>query len=165
MQPALITNPGIKSLTGRFNKHVLNCAQNNSRNVKALLLSSVVLDTYGNMVDYYKTDGNKEVPSEKKPYIKAYKLMNGIVSAVAQVGLGFTVLNNKVQENLAHALFGSLKKQGTKESLELFNKCAKGTKAATTLILATVLVKRLLVPFIVTPLASFTSHFLKEKKD
>lgn len=155
MQPASLIQKSVKSFNKGFNRHVINCVNNNSKNVRALLISSVALDTYGNFVDFYKTGKNKEIPKEKKPYIRAYKLMNGIISCLAQMGLGLTVLNDSFQRNLANKLFGSLKKQGTKESLVLFNKCAKGVKAATTLIFATVIIKRLVVPFMVTPLASF----------
>lgn len=158
------------------NRHVENCRLNSSTNAKSLLLTALVLDVYGNSVDAVKTLKNKEIPEEKRKYIAAYKMVNGIASFATEAVFGFTVADEKFQKALSEKMFGFLKKMDKQKfeksfgflkrsNTELFSNCSKGLQVASALVLATVFIKRLVVPFLVTPIASYLKKYMESREN
>ena len=164
-------------------------AEKNQRAEKAAIYiagfsvaSMVIKDAIG--CYYYVTQSlkNKKIPDEKRKFVAALDLVNGVVMIATQIILTLTLA--KFQKKLFDKHFDkyfnsdAIKKltgkilndkgikKGTKEfwtvarsvitnTKNIKNICSTGFAVITSLIGATVIAKRVIVPFIATPLATW----------
>jgi len=121
---------------------------------------------------------NKKIPEEKRKFVAALDLTNGVFMVTSQLLLGFTILNKTIQDKITEKLFGGLREKaanfarqmGNIENAEkfgskVFGNCKKGFTLASGLIVSTIIAKRLLVPFIATPTAGwFKNKYMNDDK-
>lgn len=138
---------------------------------KVLVVANAFKDLINCGFYVYQSYNNKKIPEEKRKFVAALDLTNGLFMVTSQILLGLTICNKAVQERLNKYLFGGLKEKATKYALEsnkgftqetaakfgekIFKNCGKGFTVASGLIVSTIIAKRLLVPFIATPTASW----------
>jgi len=146
-----ISEPFIKSMQNHIEKSRLN----DEHNVKIIILSMGALDFYENIVDFKNVNKNKELPAEQKKYIESYKISNAVLSPLIQVGFGLLMLKTKIHKPLSKLLFGKYEKTNP----ALFKDCKLGMMIFTSVIFAALILKRLVLPMFVNPLAAY----LKEK--
>ena len=146
------------------------------------LVSKDALNCY-----YYVTQSlnNKKIPDDKRNFVAGLDLANGILNIVFQLGLGkFIVAHSDkfFDKHIAPKYYGegAIKKfaetmkqnmkqhtpEAIKEAFDLRKNTAKsGMKLIATLVGTTIVCKRILVPLIATPMASFfRKQFDKNKK-
>jgi hypothetical protein len=130
---------------------------------------------------------NKDIPEEKRKFVAALDMANGILMIGAQLLLGFKFTSKEVQDKITKKLFGNLEKKATtfvnksiisnptnftadlriklRNTAKLIpESCKKGFTAISTIIVTTVLAKRVIVPFIATPTASWLKKNYMDKK-
>ena len=141
--------------------HITKSRLNQSLNVKALIISAALLDLYGNTVDSIKISKNNKIPEEQRRYLLCYKIINGVFSALLEVFGGFVVLDKRIQSKISDILFKNIKITNP----ALFIKCSNGLKAFSSIVIATVIIKRLIAPIFVTPTANLLKNkFFKAKR-
>ena len=149
----------IEPVKNLIKNHITRSRINSVYNTKALIVSAALLDIYGNTVDCIKIYNNKAIPDEQKKYLVSYKMVNGLVSAILETVAGFLITNKETQEKLSNFFFKSIKNNNP----ELFSQCSKGLMIFSSIVISTVMVKRLIAPVIITPIASFIKkNFLSE---
>ncbi len=143
------------------------------------LVSKDALNCY-----YYVSQSlkNEKIPDDKRNFVAGLDLANGILNIVFQLGLGNLIVNNsdkvfdkyvapkyygpKAMENFAKNNKGYTQ-QAIKEAFDKRLTIAKGgMKLIATLVGTTIICKRILVPLIATPMASyFRKQFDKNKSN
>ena len=161
-----------------------NYIADNTKFITGLGVTSIVLKD-GVWCYMYVTQSlnNKEIPDDKRKFVAALDLANGGLMILLQLGMFFTISNKKVQEKMFNALFGKhfdraaskgyqamlknndlLKDMKGSDFHPVLNQARKDVKAAfenvTSLFAASVVAKRMLVPFIATPLADKTKVWM-----
>ena len=129
---------------------------------------------------------NKKIPEEKRGFVAALDLANGGLMIGTQIIAALTISNKKVQQKIFNAIFGNkLNRSFRKGIIDKLSKDSKfgalGKKmlndnfkdvtktasdalgAFTTLIASTIVAKRMVVPFISTPLATYLKENYLEK--
>lgn len=154
-----------------------NYEKDSAKFIAGVSLSSVVLkDTFGCYFYVTQSLKNKDIPEDKRKFVAALDLTNGVLMIAAQIATFFTVSNAKVQNFLFDKTLGKyftnaarrnskelLKAQGKeipkKQFYDAFKNAEKTSRAAfkifLPLVAATILAKRVLVPLVATPLASW----------
>jgi hypothetical protein len=138
---------------------------------KVLVVTNAAKDLINCGFYVYQSYNNKRIPEEKRKFVAALDLANGMFMVVTQLFLGLTICNENVQKALNNKLFGKLEKSAAEFAKKIhpeitvreaenfgkkvFKNCGDGFKVASGLIVATILAKRLIVPFIATPTASW----------
>ena len=137
---------------------------------------------------YYVTQSlkNERIPEERRKFVAALDLANGILNIVTQLTLGLAVASDTCQDWLKNKFFKNIldKKEiaeaykdirkviGLKEIPEkAFNKsmegvskhCLNGLKVITALGASTIVAKRMIVPFVATPIASWYKEKYMDK--
>lgn len=156
----IMTNFKNRAVSG-FKNHISKCAVNPKYDAKALLLATVGLNIYSNVVDYYRLKQNKEIEKEEKNYLQAFRVTNGIVSALAQTGVGLAIISDKAQNAIIKGISRFYK--GFDKNLN--NVGRRNLLKLTSLIGAVAITKRILTPLVVTPIASFADNMLNEIKE
>ncbi len=142
--------------------------------------SIVIKDGVGCFKYVSQSLNNKEIPDERRNFVAAMDLSNGLLMILAQIGMFFAMrkysgpifdklfkksFNPKALENLAAKLrnedhsirklvFNKEAEKVRKESLDLF-------KFVVDIAAATIIGKRIIVPFVATPVA----NVVKDKMD
>lgn len=129
---------------------------------------------------------NKDIPEEKRKFVAALDMANGVLMIAAQIALGFGFTSKKAQDWMTGKIFGGLKERISKlvkedilshaseytgdYRIKLLNiieripkECKTGFKAISTIVVTTVIAKRIIVPFIATPLASWVKKNYMDK--
>lgn len=151
--------------------------KNNNKLITGISIASIVLkDGYGCYLYVKQSLNNKKIPEDKRKFVAALDLTNGGLMIAAQILMAVTISNKKVQEKMFNKLFGKYFERSaqkgmktvlqSKESLQGlsgkkfhagFDKYKKDIISAfghiTSLVAATMIGKRMIVPFIATPLA------------
>jgi len=140
------------------NNHVIKCVKDKKINSRFILLSAVTIDTFGNFVDAYNINKNTKIPEEEKKYMVFYKIVNCLVSVATMLSLGCLLTSDPVQKELRKRLLKNIA-----HNKQLFNICAEGLRNFTALAGTTIFVKRLLVPFISTPITSNIKKKISDK--
>ncbi len=141
-------------------KNYINRAVNDPNfHLKTVIVSSAMIELSQNAMDAHKALKNKKISKDERDYIASYKITNGLLSFASEATIGCVLANDKVQNKLADFCFKRLR-----SSPETFNKCAQGLKILFSLLVASVFIRRLIVPFISTPLASTVKDKVIEKK-
>lgn len=158
----------------------------NSAWIAGLGVTSIVLkDGFGCYLYVNQSLNNKEIPEDKRKFVAALDLANGGLMILLQVLMTYTISKKVFQEKMFNKLFGKLfNRQASKsaqaimESREHLTGKVKGNQefhkafadyrdsaitalgTLTTLIAATTVGKRILTPFIATPLADKTKEWM-----
>lgn len=175
----------------RLLKNVCNNYQgNNLKYMAAWAIASIVLkDGLGCYMYVKQSLNNKNIPEDKRKFVAALDLANGGLMILAQLVMFKTISNKKVQEKVFDKFFGKLFERSSKKGYQAllknkeqfknltgkefniaFDKFHSGIKGTfgllTTLVASTILAKRVIVPFIATPLADKAKGLLysDEKK-
>lgn len=161
---------------------------NDDNIITAVGVASVVAkDGIGCALYTYQSLNNKSIPEDKRPFVAALDLTNGILMISTQIAMtiGFTKFQNKLFAKTLGKYFNRSASKGYQSVLSktaqfkgisgdefhpAFEKY-KGTVTSaftqiTGLALSTIVAKRMIVPFLSTPLAdSAKKWMMKEDKD
>ena len=163
--------------TSLLNSVCKNYRADNVKYITALGITSIILkDGLGCYMYVKQSLNNKKIPSDKRNFVAALDMTNGGLMIGMQLLMFKTFSNDKFQEKLFgkffdkyfdrparkgyQALLGCQEKfskltgKEFNTTFESFKKSTKGTFGAiTSLVAAVVIAKRVIVPFIATPLA------------
>lgn len=120
---------------------------------RTLLLTSVSKDVFAYGLRVHNTLKNDKIPEDKKKYSAHMDLASGITTAVVQIGTGFLMSNEKFQNGIAQKLFKPLK-----DNKRAFNAAKTSFSAISTMVVATLLAKRILTPLIASRLVYRAEH-------
>lgn len=177
----------VNSAPFRYSAKQFNSPQG-AKFVAGITLSSILLKDGIGCAYYVKQSlNNKKIPEEKRKFVAALDLVNGVLMIGTQFLMFFTLSNKKVQEKMFKGLF---KKALTPENTEKIAKSVKNTLgskfdrhafekaldavkasgqdalgALVSLVGATIVAKRMIVPFISTPLAQWAKDNIINKGD
>ena len=158
----------------------------NSAWIAGLGVTSIVLkDGLGCYLYVKQSLNNKDIPEDKRKFVAALDLANGGIMILFQVLMTLTISKKVFQEKMFNKLFGKKfnrqasksiqaimetkdnlkgKVKGNQEFHKAFNDYKDSAIAAlgtvTTLLAATTVGKRILTPFIATPLADKTKEWM-----
>ena len=76
---------------------------------RTLLLTSVTKDVFAYGLRVHNTLNNDSIPEDKKQFSADMDMASGITTAIVQIGAGFLVSNEKLQNGISNKLFKSLK--------------------------------------------------------
>ena len=167
-----------------------NYQDKNLKYMAAWAVGSMILkDGLGCYLYVKQSLANKNIPEEKRKFVAALDLANGGLMILAQLIMFKTISNKKVQEGIFDKFYGKLferpvkkgyqallrnrpefknlsKVEYAKEFNQAFNKFHSGIKGTfgllTTLVASTIIAKRIIVPFIATPLAERAKGLLSK---
>ncbi|CDC17910.1 unknown [Clostridium sp. CAG:306] len=161
---------------------------------KALALASTTTKDAVNCYYYTtQSYNNKEIPEDKRKFVAGIDLANGILNVITQLTLGLVVnkqsdkLFEKIfkggivakPENIAKykQKVNALLQKSTltkhissteaeiKDAIKKTNKIAKGGFGVIAVLIVTqIIAKRMIVPFLSTPLAGFFKHYLDKRE-
>lgn len=156
----------------------VNLLQHQNKYMWFGIITITVKDFIGMLAYFYQSINNKEIPVEKRKYVASYELMNGLINCVLPFALGVTIQNEKVLDEVNYRLFKKLyvdpqelaKATGTaKEALqkqaELYKTCRGGLKTFSAIVLAAIISKRIIAPFIAGPAAAWYKKKYMNKVD
>ena len=151
--------------------------ENNSKFITALSVGSIVAkDGYGCFVYVWQNEHNKNIPEDKKKFISGLDIANGALMVLAQILAYMTISKRAFQLKVFDKALGKYFTPERYEKIEKtiskklnindkalikkeFDKYKDNIEVAfthfATLITTTILAKRVLVPYIATPLADF----------
>jgi len=165
-------------------EHVKN---NNRKYIDGLGVASIIAkDGLGCYLYVTQSLNNKDIPDDKRGFVASLDLTNGLLMILLQIAMFFTVSHKVCQTKMFDSLFGKMfdrpirktyqalvKNQPGYEHLKgldfkpEFEKIRENVKDAfgglTSLAAATIVGKRMLVPFIATPLAGKVEKKMNEK--
>lgn len=155
---------GVKNIANnkRVLKHIDNVLTNEAAAAKTLIMTNVCRDAVNYTIYFNQSLNNKKIPDDKRKFVAAFDLANGILVCASQICLGFLFTNKELNNKICKKLFNGLDKVDE----NLFNKCKKGYTIVFSLILSSIIAKRVIVPFIAAPLASWIKNkFLLKDQD
>lgn len=129
-----------------LNNHFAKVINDDTYAAKALVVCSVAKDVFAYATRFKTTMNNEKIPQEKRPFVAAMDLSSGIVTAIAQISVGFCVANKKLQDGIWNKLFSNVKFNDIKLA-------KKGFVSILTLATTGILTERVLVPLLATLLA------------
>ncbi len=159
-----ITGNIVKSSINGFKNHIVKCANNDTYAAKALLLTTVGLNLYSNVINYYQLTKNNDIEEEEKEFLKSFRIVNGFISVIAQTAAGLAIISDKAQRVIIKGISKFYK--GFDQNLD--RRGRRNLLKLSSLIGAIVLTKRILTPLVVTPIASWVDNkrekYREEKK-
>ncbi len=152
------------------------------------ILSIVAKDGLGCVMYVWQSLNNKNIPDDKRKFVAALDLTNGGLMIAAQIIMHMTISQKIVQTKMFNKLFGKAFDRNTAKMIhsvtknidklkhisqqEINEKIAKRKDTAfaafttlTSLIAATTVGKRIIVPFIATPAASKVEKWMNKGED
>lgn len=120
---------------------------------RTLLLTSVAKDVFAYGLRVHNTLTNDSIPEDKKQFSADMDMVTGITTAVVQIGAGFLVSNEKLQNGISNKLFKSLKNDP-----RAFGAAKASFSAISTMVFATLLAKRILTPLIASKIVYKKEH-------
>ncbi len=166
------------------NKVFPNYEIDNAKFMSAIGVTSIVLkDGLGCYLYVKQSLNNKKIPEDKRKFVAALDLANGGLMIGMQLLMFFTISNKKVQNKIFNKLFGKYFTRSADKALQAklssidklkgmtgkdFHTAResdkKGLKNAFSYLIslaaATLIAKRIIVPFIATPLADKTKAWM-----
>lgn len=108
---------------------------------------------------YYTTQSlkNEKIPEEKRKFVAMIDLANGALNVVSQLTLGMWIKNKAPK--LFEYFFRNSKLQGPTRKV-----AKNGFVLLTTLVTAQILLKRVLTPFLSTPMAHYLKDYAEKKQ-
>ena len=164
-----------------------NYEKDNIKFITGVAVTSIILkDALGCYMYVTQSLNNKKIPEEKRGFVAALDLANGGLMIGTQIIAALTISNKKVQQKIFNAIFGnklnrsfrkgiidklakdpkfsSLGKKMLNDNFKDVTKTASDALGAfTTLVASTIVAKRMVVPFISTPLATYLKENYLEK--
>ncbi len=144
--------------------HIEKSVASNSYAAKSLLFTTVGLDVYSNVVDYFQLSKSKKIKKDDKEYLKMFKLTNALVSSTSETAVGLIIISDKFQKLIIKGI-----SKFEKDFAKILNKgVGENIMKISSLLGAVLFTKRIIVPLIVTPLASMFKkkiNSLDENKD
>src|SRR5574344_1435549 len=156
--------------------------------ISGVAVTSVVLkDGAGCYLYVNQSLHNKKIPEDKRKFVAALDLTNGGLMILTQILMFMTISSKKCQDKMFNSMFGKyfdkavskgckemmllkgkIKAQDTASFEKSFEGLKGGVKGAfsflTSMVAATILAKRVLVPFIATPLATKAEALMDKNK-
>lgn len=129
-----------------FNKHLSKVINDDAFAAKTIVVCSVAKDVFAYTVRYKTTMDNEKIPEKRRPFVAAMDLASGVVTAIAQIVVGFAIASPKLQSKLWNAIF----KDAQFKNIGL---AKKGFATILALVGSGVITERVLVPLIATPMA------------
>lgn len=186
-----VVDSAIKKPISNFSKTKLSDWVSKPENLGKMAITSIVLkDGIGCAMYVNQSLNNKNIPDDKRKFVAALDLTNGGLMILAQLGMYYTISNPKVQSKIFDKMFGKnfdkaakgkceeiIKKLpqykdkniSSKEFAEIFGKFKGDIKGFfgvfTGIVAATILAKRVIVPFIATPLADKAKELMNKGDD
>ena len=153
----------------------------------ASIISIIAKDGIGCVMYVWQSLNNKNIPDDKRKFVAALDLTNGGLMIAAQIIMHMTISNKLVQAKMFKRMFG---KQFDRNAAKIIHSVAKNTEkyrgvtqqeineflgknkdtaaaaltSLTSLVAATTIGKRIIVPFIATPLASKVEGWMNKGK-
>lgn len=173
----LSTAPGMGKVRKEF-------CSDNMNFINGIAISSIVLkDGVGCYMYVNQSLNNEKIPEDKRKFVAALDLANGGLMIAMQILLHMTISNKLMQSKMFNGLYGKyfsrnvtkgyqaiLKNQDKYKNMtgrefhgamDKINKNAvKAFSNITSLVAATIIGKRIIVPFIATPLADKTKAWM-----
>ena len=170
-----------------FNWLAKNYEKDPIKFVAGVSLASVVFkDSLGCYLYVKQSLNNEKIPKEKRGFVAAFDLTNGVLMIATQIATFCTVANSKVQKFLFDKTLGRFfdnkARRNCKELIKQKNKnlgkaafntafkqAEMNSRAAFKLFLplisATIIAKRMIVPFVATPIASWVKKNVLKDED
>jgi len=173
----------------RISKHAgEKVYENNRRYIDGLGVASIVAkDGLGCYLYVTQSLNNKEIPDDKRKFVASLDLTNGGLMILFQILMFFTVNHKVCQTAMFDKLFGKMFDRpiqktysaitkrnpmfadaGGMKFSEEFSKIRNNVKDAfgglTSLVAATIVGKRMLVPFVATPLADRVEKWMNKRE-
>lgn len=157
LSPSNITKYGNKFLNHNWMKTL--CNERAGDAAATIALMSTTTKDLVNCIYYTKQSlENKKIPEEKRKFVAAIDLANGVLNVTTQLTLGMYI------KNKAPAIFDFItKKVGTKLAPDALGLAKNGFNLLTTLVFAQIILKRVLTPFAATPIAHYIKEFAEKK--
>lgn len=151
-----------KIINSKFvTQHIDKIVKNPSYAAKFLIGATVAKDVFEYAISSVQTLNNKEIPKKKRKVVATMEAATGALSSISQLALGFGLANEKLQKRIGDFLFKDLIKAGEVKTVK---KCRAGLAIASSVIFTTVIVKRILVPMIAAPIASYGTDFFSKRQ-
>lgn len=136
--------------------HVSKAVSDPNYAARALVMANVAKDTIGCVFYTYQSLNNDKIPEKKRKFVAALDLANGFLMCITQFILGFTISHPRIQNKIGNRLF-----HGLEEGLA--KRCRAGFAIMSSLVISTIVAKRLIVPFIATPVATWVKTNVIDK--
>lgn len=149
------------------------------------VFSVILKDGFGCYLYVTQSLNNKKIPEDKRKFVAALDLANGGLMILLQILMTYTISKKAFQEKMFNKLFGKMFNRQTSKSIQAimeqkdhlkgkvkgnqdFHRAFESYKDAsiaafgslTALIAATTVGKRIITPFIATPLADKTKEWM-----
>ncbi len=144
-----------------LNNNITNSLNSPTKMARALVIANVLKDMVGSVFYVYQSYNNEKMPEDKRKLVAALDLANGIAMCGFQLLLGFTISDKEVQEKLAKKLFGSFEHSHPGKFLI----CKTGFATITSLLIASIIAKRIITPLVTTPMAFKIKEKYIDKKE
>ena len=131
-----------------LNNHLKRVISDDAFAAKTIVVCSVLKDVFAYSVRYKTTMENKKIPEKRRPFVAAMDLASGIVTAIAQIAVGFSIANPKLQNALWNKMFKNAQ-------FKHIGAAKKSFATILALIGSGVITERVLVPLMATPFAAF----------
>jgi len=143
--------PFIKKLANWewLNAHITDTLKNPYAIARVLVVANVIKDAVGSVFYVTQSYNNQKMPEDKRKLVAALDLANGIAMCTLQLVLGFTISDKAVQKKITSKLFGSFEHTNPAKFLT----CKTGFAAITSLVISTIIAKRIITPLVTTPMA------------
>ncbi len=148
-----ITNALSKAANSNFMVNHIKKCDDPKFLARTLLLTSVAKDVFAYGLRVHNTLNNDSIPEDKKKFSADMDTASGIITAIVQIGTGFLVSNEKLQNGIANKLFKSLK-----NDKRAFSAAKTSFSAISTMVIATLLAKRIATPLIASKVVYKSEH-------
>ena len=162
--------------------------ENNRKFIDGLGVASIIAkDGLGCYLYVTQSLNNKDIPDDKRKFVASLDLTNGLLMIALQLAMFFTVSHKVCQAKMFDKFFGKMFDRPLKKTYQMlvkgkpgyedinsikftqeFEKIRNNVKDAfgglTSLAAATIVGKRMLVPFIATPLAGKVEKKMNERE-
>ncbi len=171
-------------------KKIADCYQEDFAKFGAAVAMASVLskDTLGCYLYVTQSLKNEKIPKEKRGFVAMLDMTNGVLMIASQIAAFYTISNEKVQkfifDNTLGHLFNNANRKNTRKMVEttgslsgvskqVFNQkfahfektCRGAFKVFLPLVGATIIAKRMLVPFVATPAAAWAKKHILHDED
>ena len=91
------------------NKHINKAIKDDTFAAKTLVTLGVTKDVFAYGARFATTMKNKEIPEEQRPFVASMDLMSGVITAIMQIGVGYSLANPKIQDKIWDKFFKNCK--------------------------------------------------------
>lgn len=141
-----------------FNNHLKRVINDDSFAAKSIVVCSVMKDVFAYTVRYKTTMDNEKIPEKRRPFVAAMDMASGIVTAVAQIAVGFSIANPKLQNKLWDSMFKGAQ-------FKNIGVAKKSFATILALVGSGIITERIIVPLLATPLAEKMEKKFFKKED